>query len=105
MNERPLTPEQELHRAQAATRLLNDPLFIEARKEIEESLAAQRRKVPLTEEKMHTALILADQLWGQFMDYFKMIEQTGELAADDIARQRSMGERLRRMFSGEPRGY
>lgn len=98
-------PNEEMRRAIAAERFINDPMFQEAEKAIREGLASQRASVPMSETRMHTRLILAEQLWQQFVDYFRLAAQTGELAKFEVKRQETARERMRRMLAGEPREF
>jgi hypothetical protein len=75
-----MTPEQESQRAGEARQIIDSPLFVQARKQLEEQLKQSRRIVPLTETRMHTRLILMEQLMGYFFDYFEQIAQTGKMA-------------------------
>jgi len=84
------SPEEELARAGAARQLLDDPLFIEACKRIEEGLSSQRRSVPMRDSEMHTRLILAEQIWGNLKDYLEQTAQTGKFAEFEIARRKGV---------------
>lgn len=97
LNYQPKTPQEELIRAGHANEILNSALFVEMREHVESMLKAQRRAVPLTETEMHTRLIITEQLWGNLVEWFEQIVQTGELAAKQIQQSRSLKER---MFGG-----
>lgn len=75
-----MTPEQELQRAGEARQIIDSPMFVAAREQLEAQLKQIRRTVPVTQTDMHTRLILMEQLMGYFFDYFDQIAQTGRLA-------------------------
>lgn len=83
-----MTPELEMIRAGQAQELLDSPLFKEAQAMIESSLADQRRRAPIRDSDMHTRLILTEQLYGNLIDYFKQIADTGKLAQFEIERKK-----------------
>ena len=68
-----------LVRANDARALLNAPLFLEARADIEGRLQYLRKSVPITATESHTRIILMEQLGGFLLDYFEQIAQTGQL--------------------------
>jgi len=85
----PKTPEQEVIRAGQARQIVESPLWIEACQRIEAGLAAQRRAVPMRETEMHTRLIIAEQLWSQFTDFFTEVMDSGRMAEFQIQQKRS----------------
>lgn len=95
MNEfKPKTPEEERIRGGDAARLLDSPLFKECCETIERTMAEQRRSVPLRETEMHTRLILMEQLYGNFLDFFKQIADTGRMADLQIQQKRSLAQNI-----------
>lgn len=96
-----MTPDEELRRAGEATQMLQSPVFVMARKDLEERIAMARRSVPIRDTEMHTRLILMEQLAENFFAYFDQLAQTGKLAQlrlDEEAKRRSMLERGVAMF-------
>lgn len=83
-----MSPEEELIRAGQARDILDAPIFKEAIKRVEETLAAQRRAVPVRDVEMHTRLIITEQLWGNLTDWLEQTAMTGKFAAFEIAQQR-----------------
>lgn len=79
-----MTPEEEVIRAGQARQLLDSPLFIEACKRVSDSLADQRKRVPVRDTDMHTRLIITEQLWGNIQDWLTGIAETGKLAQFEI---------------------
>jgi hypothetical protein len=84
------TPEEELIRAGQAREVLDSVVFKEACARIEESLAEQRRRVPMRETDMHTRLILTEQLWSNLKDYLEQTAQTGKFAEFEIERRKRL---------------
>lgn len=96
-----MTPETEIRRAGDARQILDAPIFVEAKKHIEEQLAQVRRSVPIRDTEMHTRLILMEQLWGNLLGYFEQLAQTGKFAEAALVekeRQRGIIERGVAMF-------
>lgn len=88
------TPEEEVARGGEARRIVESGLWAEACQRIDESLAAQRRSVPLREVEMHTRLIIAEQVWDQFKSFFKEVADSGRFADLQLQQQRSLKERI-----------
>ena len=103
MNQKPLSPEEELRRSGEAKRLLESDIFQEACAYIEDGLAEQRRRVPMRESEMHTRLILAEQLWVQLKDYIQQVADTGLFAQYEIKQQEQRKSIIERMLSGSLR--
>ncbi len=96
-----MTPEQELIRAREARQLLDSALFQDARRNLEEQLAAVRRTVPIRDTDMHTRVILMGQLWDNLVGYLEQWAQTGkfaELQLREKEQQRGLMERGLAMF-------
>lgn len=96
-----MTPEQEMHRAGDARQMINSPLWVEARADLEGKLAQLRRTVPISSTEMHTRLILMEQIKEQFFGYFEQLAQTGRMAEiqmDQEQHRRSLIERGIAMF-------
>lgn len=87
-----MSPEEEIVRAGEAKQLLDSRVFIEACQRIEESLAEQRRRVPIRDADMHTRLILTEQLWSNLKDWLQMTADTGRFA-DFAIQQREAAKR------------
>lgn len=90
--------EAELRRAAEARSLLDNPLFVEARKHIEDQLAQARRTVPMGADAMHTRLILMGQLTDKFFGYFEMLAQSGKMAELDLQQKRTWAEEMRKRY-------
>lgn len=92
----PKSPQEEIVRAGQAKQLLDSPLFIEMRQQVETQLAAQRRAAPIRDTDLHTRLIITEQLWANLMGFFEQTAQTGKLAEVQIQQERSLKERFMR---------
>jgi hypothetical protein len=77
----------EVHRAGEARQILDAPVFVAARKNLEEQLATLRKSAPLMATELHTRLILMEQLAEQFFDYFEQIAQTGKMAEMQLTQE------------------
>ena len=91
-----MTLEEEIRRAGEARQVLDAPMFVAARKDIEAQLAQLRRTVPIRETEMHTRLILMEQLWSNLLGYFEQIAQTGKMAELQIEERRQQQSMLER---------
>lgn len=89
-----MAPEEEVVRAGQAAQVLDSPIFQEAKQRILEGLQTQMRAVSITDEKMHTRLILTLQLWGTLEGYLNSVRETGRLAQFQID-QRDERKRFR----------
>ena len=72
--------KSEVIRAGEARQILEAPIFVAARKNLEEQLASLRRASPIRDTDMHTRLVLMEQLMGSFFAYFEQLAQTGRMA-------------------------
>lgn len=102
-----MNEQEQLRRAEAAQRILGDPLIKEARAAIETQLAESRRRVPIADTLMHTKLIMLEQLAGQFFAVFEEAVQTGKIAAfhlEEERRRESLRERAVGAFRRAGRG-
>lgn len=90
--------ENELRRAAEAQSLLDNPLFVEARKNIEGQLAQARRDVPMGADAMHTRLILMEQLASKFFGYFELLAQTGRMAELELEQRRNWAQEMKKRY-------
>lgn len=76
-----MTPEEELHRAERARQILEDPLVKEALKEIRDAIVEQWRTAPVKDSE------LKEKLWSIFGATHKFEQllrshiETGKMAA------------------------
>lgn len=85
--------DDEVVRGGKAAEVLDSTVFLEARKHVLDGIERQMRAVPLSEQTMHTRLILALQVWDQLEKYLEQIKQTGEIRQFQITQEE---ERKRR---------
>jgi hypothetical protein len=83
-----MSPQEELIRAGEAKQVVESQIFKDASEHVKEGIYAQMRRVPMSDEKMHTRLILALQVWGALEQYLDGIVQTGKLAAFQIEEEK-----------------
>ncbi|WP_321951888.1 hypothetical protein [Paraburkholderia bannensis] len=76
-----------------AAQVLDSTVFLEAKKRIRDGIESQMLAVPLSDQTMHTRLIVALQVWGQIEKYLEHIKQTGEIRQFQITQEE---ERKRR---------
>jgi hypothetical protein len=94
-----MSPEEELIRAGEARQIIDSRMFQEACQRISESLAAQRRQVPMSNTDMHTRLILTEQLWGNINDWLMQAVETGKFAEFSLKQKRDIADRMRAAVS------
>lgn len=94
-----MSPEEEMIRAGEARQILESRMFQEACSRITESLAAQRRQVPLRDTDMHTRLIITEQLWGNLNDWLQQAVETGRFAEFTIKQKRDIAARMQAAYS------
>jgi hypothetical protein len=87
-----MSPEEEKVRAGEAKQILDSRMFQEACQRVADSLAEQRRRVPVRDTDMHTRLIITEQLWGNIKDWLQMTADTGRFADFEI-QQRETAKR------------
>jgi hypothetical protein len=72
--------DQEIKEARDADRILNDPLFVEAFRTLEERLFENMRRVSMADIETQHELVLTLQLMDKFRKQFSELVQTGKLA-------------------------
>lgn len=82
-----MAPEEEVVRGGRAAELLDSAIFKEAKQHVLDTLTAQMRKVPMSDQTMHTRLIVALQCWDAFERFFEQLKQTGEMAQIQLAQE------------------
>jgi hypothetical protein len=88
-----MTPQEEIIRAGHAREILDSALFKEAREHITAQINAQMAKVPISDQTMHTRLIMMLQTWAALQGWFEQVAETGKLAKVQIEQ-----EERRRLF-------
>lgn len=80
-----MSPEEELIRAGHARDVLDSTIFREAKQRVIDGIHAKMRAVPLADDKMHTKLIIALQMWTSLENYLEQVKETGKFAEFQIA--------------------
>ena len=107
MNIRDIPPEEAFRRSAEARQIIESPLFVEARKFLDDQLAELRRSVPISQTDMHTRLILMEQIARKFYGFFELLAQTGQMRQVELAdqeRRRTLMERGLAVFQRQGRG-
>lgn len=79
--------EEEVIKAGEAEQVLDSRIFNEAKMRVKEGILAQMKTVPLADEKMHTKLILALQIWESIESYLHQAVATGKLAKYQLSEE------------------
>lgn len=89
-----MTPEEEERRGEEARMLLLHPIYREAFATIKERLITQLSLADLPDDTRAKCNVLLVSL-ATVQRYFEQVAKTGELAATEIERKRTLRERLR----------
>lgn len=90
--------DEEIARGGEAAQVLDSAVFLAARKHVLSGIEHQMKHVPLSDQTMHTRLIVALQVWDQLEKYLEQIKQTGEIAQFQITKDEERRKGLLRMF-------
>lgn len=77
-----------------AVQVLDSAVFLEAKKHVKEGIERQMKAVPLSDQTMHTRLIVALQVWDQLEKYLEQIKQTGEIRQFQIQQEEERKKRF-----------
>ena len=94
-----MSPEEEVIRAGHAREMLDNALFKEMREHIRSRIDAQIVAAPISDQTLHTRLVMMAQLWHAIEQWFQQVADTGELAGIQIEQ-----ERQKRSLFGSLRG-
>lgn len=83
-----MSPEEEVFRGGKAREVLESAIFLEAKQRVIDGINAKMRTVPLTEERMHTRLIMLLQAWNSLEAYLEQVKETGKMADFQIEDQK-----------------
>lgn len=84
----------DVQRADYARQILDNPLYGDAFKALEDDLARQRQAVRLSDSESHTRLIIAEQIMAQFKGILTRAIQDGEVAKFNIEREKTPLQRV-----------
>lgn len=89
-----MTPEQEQRRGAEVAQLLNHPIYKEAFAAIQERIVSQLALADTPDERrkrLNDLLIALHKVQG----YLSQVMVSGQMAAQEIERKRSLGDRIR----------
>jgi hypothetical protein len=90
-----MTPDEEITRGGDAAAVLDARIFVEAKKAVLDGIQRQMKIVPMSDQTMHTRLILALQIWTSMESYLEQVKQTGEIAQFQINQTEEQKKRFR----------
>ncbi len=91
-----MTPQEEVNRAQRAKNILDDPLFKEAREQIEAEFWRLFRNAAVNDAEALQQIKCMQYMHGKYFDYLGRVIQNGKLAEIEIERvkKKTLKERL-----------
>lgn len=92
--------ENERTRGNDAAQILNAPIFIEAWKEAEKAISAQRRKCGVKDTELAMKLIMAEQTLGIVKAYIEDLMKTGKFGEAQLKLEQERMNWLKRLSSG-----
>ena len=92
--------ESEQTRGRNAAEILNAPIFIEAWKEAEKAISAQRRKCGVKDTELAMKLIMAEQTLGIVKGYIEDVMKTGKFGEAQLKLEQERVNWLKRLSSG-----
>ncbi len=92
--------EAERTRGNDAAQILNAPIFIEAWKEAEKAISAQRRKCGVKDTELALKLIMAEQTLGIVKTYIEQVMQSGKFGEAQLKLEQERVNWLNRLKGG-----
>ncbi len=89
-----LNPEDEARRGDLAKSVLENPVFVEACNQLDAELRLMRERVPMSDQDMHTRIILAEQMQAKILDHLRAVMMSGDAARLQLRERRSWNERI-----------
>lgn len=87
--------DEEITRGGDAAQVLDSKIFVEAKKAVLEGIQRQMKAVPMSDQTMHSRLILALQCWDVLESYLTNVKQTGEIAQFQIKQDEERKSRFK----------
>lgn len=87
--------DEEITRGGDAAQVLDSKIFVEAKKAVLEGIQRQMKAVPMSDQAMHSRLILALQCWDVLESYLANVKQTGEIAQFQIKQDEERKSRFK----------
>jgi hypothetical protein len=72
--------DEEITRGGDAAQVLDSKIFVEAKQAVLEGIQRQMKAVPMSDQTMHSRLIMLLQCWTTLESYLEQVKQTGEIA-------------------------
>lgn len=88
-----VSADDEIRLGADAEEVLRNRAFQAAQKAVKDGINAQMRSVPMSDEKMHTRLILALQCWDVIERYLENAAQSGQLAIFTLEQEKEKKRR------------
>ena len=92
--------QSEQTRGNDAAQILNAPIFIEAWKEAEKAISAQRRKCGVKDTELALKLIMAEQTLGIVKTYIEQVMNTGKFGEAQLKLEQERVNWLKRLSGG-----
>lgn len=90
-----MAPEEEIIRGGNAAQVLDAPIFVEAKQAVLDGIQRQMKAVPMSDQTMHSRLIMLLQCWSTLESYLEQVKQTGEIAQFQINQQDEQRRRFK----------
>ena len=90
-----MAPDEEITRGGDAAQVLDSKIFVEAKQAVLEGIQRQMKAVPMSDQTMHSRLIMLLQCWSTLESYLDQVKQTGEIAQFQIKQDEERKSRFK----------
>jgi D-serine deaminase-like pyridoxal phosphate-dependent protein len=90
-----MSPDEEITRGGDAAQVLDSKIFVEAKQAVLEGIQRQMKAVPMSDQTMHSRLIMLLQCWSTLESYLDQVKQTGEIAQFQIKQDEERKSRFK----------
>jgi D-serine deaminase-like pyridoxal phosphate-dependent protein len=90
-----VAPDEEIIRGGDAAAVLDSTVFVEAKQAVLEGIQRQMKAVPMSDQTMHSRLIMLLQCWSTLESYLDQVKQTGEIAQFQIKQDEERKSRFK----------
>jgi hypothetical protein len=87
--------DEEITRGGDAAQVLDSKIFVEAKHAVLEGIQRQMKAVPMSDQTMHSRLIMLLQCWSTLESYLDQVKQTGEIAQFQIKQDEERKSRFK----------
>lgn len=87
--------DEEITRGGDAAQVLDSKIFVEAKQAVLEGIQRQMKAVPMSDQTMHSRLIMLLQCWSTLESYLDQVKQTGEIAQFQIKQDEERKSRFK----------